>query len=128
MEVLASGYRSIQDGLWNSWRHSACAKTVELDGEVIAMFGIVPATLLGYAANAWFLGSPDLRKIKKSFVVLSRKWIAHFLLDYPMLWNVVDARYRESLTWLESCGAVLHKPVDINGNQFIPFTITRGGH
>lgn len=125
-EVVAAGSKDGEDALRQSFARSTLRYTVQLDGTPVAMYGIVPESLVGEAANVWFLGAPEMSQIKKTFVKISRKVIAEFLLEYPRLWNVVDGRYVSSIRWLESCGAVFRKePIMLGGVEFYGFTIRR---
>lgn len=127
-EVIAEGNASVEDCLAQSLARSVQSFTVGLDGVPVAMFGIVPDSLIGVSARVWFLGTPEMARIKKSFVRQSIKFIYQFLDSYPFLWNYVDARYKATIRWLETVGAifpayVVHGP---NGDAFRPFFITRG--
>lgn len=125
-EVIAAGNENGEDALRQSFARSTLCYSVDIDGVPSAMYGIVPESLVGESANVWFLGSPEMSRIKKTFVKVSRKVIADFLLEYPRLWNVVDGRYVSAIRWLESCGAVFSKePVMLGGVGFYRFTIRR---
>ncbi len=122
-EVLAAGSASVEDALAYSFKSSTKRFTVEIDGLPVGMFGLVPETILGDIANVWMLGTTEMARIKKTFVKLSRGVIADFLVDYPVLWNVVDVRYAPAIRWLESCGAVFDEGSAIPG--FRRFSIRR---
>lgn len=123
-EVLASGNESVEGGLAQSFERSTIRYTVEYDGLPVAMFGVVPDTILGNSANVWLLGSPELETKKKTFVRTSRRVVAELLRSYPVLWNLVDSRYKKTFRWLESCGAVFQvTPVRIGDHDFVPFVI-----
>lgn len=125
-EVIAAGNKDGADALRQSFSRSTMRFTVWLDGVPVAMYGIVPESLVGEAANVWFLGTSEMSRIKKTFVKVSRQVIANFLVQYPVLWNCVDARYVSSIRWLESCGAVFHlTPIMLGGVEFYGFTIRR---
>lgn len=125
-EVIAAGNESGEHALRQSFTRSTLRYSVLIGGSIVAMYGIVPESLVGEAANVWFLGSAEMSKIKKTFVKASRQVIANFLLQYPRLWNIVDGRYASSIKWLEHCGAVFHKePIMMNGVEFYGFTIRR---
>lgn len=125
-EVIAAGNENGEDALRQSFSRSTLRFTVDIDGHPVAMFGIVPESLVGESANVWFLGAPEMSKIKKTFVKLSRKIIADFLVFYPVLWNDVDARYVSSIRWLKSCGAnFFETPVNRGGFDFMRFVIRR---
>ncbi len=126
-EVIAAGNKNGEDSLRQSFARSEMRYSVDIDGAPVAMFGIVRDSILGGSANIWFLGCPELARIKKTFVRLSRHFIARFLKKYGRIWNVVDSRYTSSIRWLESCGAVFHKePIMMGGVEFYGFTIRKG--
>lgn len=130
-EVIAAGSASGLEALRYSFSRSERPLCVVVNGTVAAMWGVVPdpgGTICGGSpsGNVWFLGAPEMSRIKKTFVRLSRQYIAERLDDYTNLWNVVDSRYEATLAWLKSCGAEFgDKNFEINGIDFIPFAIRR---
>lgn len=125
-EVIAAGNKNGEDSLRQSFTRSEMRYTVDLDGTAVGMFGVLRGSILGGDANVWFLGTPELGRIKKTFVRLSRKFIVEMLIRYRVLWNIVDGRYASSIRWLESCGAVFHKePIMMGGVEFYGFVIRR---
>lgn len=125
-EVIAAGFKSAREALLYSFEKSSVCLCVDIGGNPAALFGIVPDSLLGDSANIWFLGAAEMNDIKKTFLKLSRRFIADFLLQYPRLHNFVDGRYKKTFRWLEACGAKFgKKPVMSNGIEFFPFVIGR---
>lgn len=126
-EIFAAGNADSQAALAQSFSRSSACYTVGLDGVPVAMFGIVPDSLLGHSANVWFLGAPEMARIKKSFVRESRRFIATFLSQYPELWNCVDARYKNAVKWLVACGADFESSIYLgrDGVRFYRFTMRR---
>lgn len=125
-EIIAAGNADGEAVLRHSFTRSTLRYTVDLEGVPVAMFGIVPDSILGRRANVWFLGAPEMARIKKTFVRLSRHFIGEFLAQYPELWNLVDARYVQTLRWLESCGAVINaRPIMMGDVPFYGFEIRR---
>lgn len=126
LEVLADGCRSGIHAVEASFTNSSEAVTIQMDGRPIAMFGLVPDSLLGNSARVWFLGTDELARMKKTFVKMSRKYIRDFLRKYPVLWNLVDQRYAQSILWLKSCGAEFSEsPIMRGGYPFLLFSIRR---
>lgn len=125
-EVVAAGNKDGEESLRQSFARSEVRYTVDIDGLPVGMFGVLRGSILGGDANVWFLGTPELGRIKKTFVRLSRKFIDEFLVQYCVLWNLVDSRYTSSIRWLKSCGAVFNKePIIMNGQPFYTFVIRR---
>lgn len=124
-EVIASGYPSAEAALAQSFERSALRFTAEIKGVPVAMFGLAPESLVGEKAVVWLLGCPEMAKVKKSFVKLSRVIIKEMFQRYPVLFNLVDARYGSTIRWLESCGAEFGPVVKINDKNFVPFTLRK---
>lgn len=124
-EVIAAGNQDGEHALRQSFTRSTLRYTVDIDGVPAAMWGIVPESLVGEAANVWFLGAPEMSQIKKTFVKMSRRVIADFLVYYPVLWNAVDCRYVSAIRWLKSCGAQFADPVKVGDVEFARFIIRR---
>ncbi len=125
-EVIAAGNKNGEDSLRQSYARSAMCFSVDIDGLTVAMFGCVCCSVLAGEANVWFLGAPELARIKKTFVRLSRHFIAKFLIQFRVIWNHVDARYESSISWLKACGAEFRdEPIILNGQPFYTFVIRR---
>jgi hypothetical protein len=125
-EVRATGAQSIDEELADSFAHSVLRYTIERAGVPVAMFGIRPDTLIGDKALVWLLGTDELAKIKKTFVRGTGVFLNRFLEQYPVLYNAVDARYGETVRWLEAFGARFSEPVNgPTGVQFVGFIIRR---
>lgn len=123
-EVLAAGNETCEYALRQSFARSTVRLSLDINGDLSAMFGIVPDSLLGHSANVWMLGAPGMKRIRKTFVKKSREMIADFVRMYPVLWNVVDSRYVSSIRWLKSCGAQFsNNPIKIGGVDFYRFEI-----
>lgn len=104
-EIWVSHHHTPESALLISFRDSILCFTVESAGRVIAMFGVVPATLIGAEGTIWLLAANDFCKINKIFLRRSKAFIKIMLAHYPHLFNFVDVRNRESIRWLKWCGA-----------------------
>jgi hypothetical protein len=89
------------------------------------MWGVNPATLIGPTGIPWLLGSDLVPLHRKVFLRENKRWVAHALDLFPLLRNVVDARYAEAIRWIRWMGFTLHAPraMGIHGEAFIPFTM-----
>ncbi len=126
-EVMAEGFSSAEDALRFAFENASLVLTAEFEGVPVAMFGLVPTSLVSDVAQAWFLGAPELARIKKTFVRLSRVVIKMMLERHAVLYNIVDCRYPEAISWLESLGAKFEPPLPCGpkGLPFRQFTIRR---
>jgi len=119
-EIWASHHITPKDALIDGVNNSIFACTV-CNGYPIAMFGIVPETILGTKASVWMLASDDLKKIKRRFAKNSRHFIDMMLEFYPYIYNHVDDRNKESIKWLEFCGAHIKSDPEPFGVEQMPF-------
>ena len=108
-EIWASNHVTPAEALEKGLDKSVFCCTV-LNGNPIAMFGIVPETVLGHKATVWFLASDDLKSIKRRFLRHSRRFIDMMLEFYPFIQNYVDDRNTDSIEWLKFCGARIKSP------------------
>lgn len=78
------------------------------DGEVAAVFGVVPvqrSTFVGpERGQAWALTGVAVSRYPKTFFYWSRRVVAALLERYGVLANMVDARYAAALRWLKRLG------------------------
>lgn len=126
IEVLAQGYATPQQAITESFRASTIRFTLEKDGEPIAMFGLVPDSILGDKAAVWLLGTDDIATVKKSFCEFSRKVIKYFVGQYPILFAQVDGRYAKTHRWLEWLGAKKGAEYRLGGAVFNDFYFVKG--
>lgn len=125
-EIWASNHITPEGALEKGLDNSIFCCTV-LNGQPIAMFGIVPHSILGYEASVWMLASDDLKKIKKRFLRHSKYFINMMLDFYPSLFNFVDDRNKDSINWLKYCGARIYdpKPYGVENKPFRYFVFKR---
>ncbi len=119
-EIWAEGHYEPDFALRESIRNSLISLTFLNDGKIVAMFGIVPETFLSKKAQVWMLSTDEIYSVKIRFLKISRFIIEKFLKFYPILWNFVDARYAETIRWLEWSGAKVYDPVSY-GVDAMPF-------
>jgi len=108
-EIWASHNITPKEALDKGVNDSIFCCTVS-NGQPIAMFGIVPETILGSKACVWMLASDDLDNIKRKVARDSKYFIRMMLEFYPYLYNHVDDRNKKSIAWLKYCGAKLKEP------------------
>ena len=117
-EVAASGVTP-QRAVWRSYRRSTYAKTVLVDGEVAAMWGLCgnPFSRIGYP---WLLTSPAAERAQTAFLRVGRAEVAFMLSLCPELRGYVDASYAKALRLLEAFGFDLSEEFPFGPNR-LPF-------
>jgi hypothetical protein len=119
-EIWASDHHTPEKALWDSYHLSTEKMVAVFNGELVAMFGIVPVSLLDNKAVVWMLTTNAIEKMPLRFLKLSKKFIGLLRERYSMLFNFVDARHKKSIDWLNWCGASFFPPQDY-GVEHLPF-------
>lgn len=127
-EIWKSHHKMPEQALLDGYTNSIICFTIERNEKAIAMFGIIPATILGSVATIWLLASPELEKVQRAFLKHSRQFIDIFLEYYPLLINYVDVMNRQSIKWLKWCRAEMGPviPYGVEHQPFQYFQFKRG--
>lgn len=116
-EVLALGIDPVP-ALLNGVVTAREAWTYRDDGRIICMAGISPLSLIGHTGVPWLLGSPLVLEHRRAFMVETRRMVARWLTLFPLLRNVVDARYEAAIRWLRWLGFSIGAPFPLANGTF----------
>lgn len=119
-EIVASSGPEIQRAIEISIARSLDCWTVEQRGELVAVLGLAPISMLGGIASPWLLGTPLLDRLPGALTRAARGYLAQMLETYPHLVNYVDARNTRSVRWLRRVGFTIH-PAAPHGVAGLPF-------
>lgn len=114
-----STLQAVQDGI----DASTMCWTAEDPTGLVAIFGLVPLTLMGDTAVPWMLGTTRVDRHAGSLIRLAPSYIARMLAAYPRLLNAVDSRNAKACRWLRRAGFSLGPPMPMGpaGVLFHPF-------
>lgn len=121
-EVTAGGEATGADGVRFAVSASPVTWALELDGQVGALFGLMPyepGRLVLWMLTAQVFGErprPFLRAIRRHLL---------WLRTLGELFNFIDGRYTGALRLAAALGATFGSPVDRNGHVFVPFSFGR---
>ena len=114
LELLAVSGNTPYQSLLNGYLTSdKCFTITDHDNWPVGMFGV------SQEGAIWLLATPEIKRIRFSFLRESRKVVNFLNNQYPKLWNFVDCRNELHLRWLKWCGfkfitktnyGVLNKP------------------
>lgn len=95
---------TVVEAIKMSLANSVVAHTVEVDGEVAAMWGYGAASLLSNVAVGWLMTTPVVDRHPKLFIQISRKVVTLILERYPVLRVLVDKQHEKAIAWLRFLG------------------------
>lgn len=126
LELAHAGLTDPTASCAESVRQSAFAFTALHDGVPMCLFGLRPDGVLSSRARLWLLGTDEINKTKKDFLRTCKYVVAGFLDIYPVLYNAVDAEYKQARRLLEFLGAkFIKQTTSPTGAPFMLFEIRR---
>lgn len=126
-ELEAAGLEPLE-AVEMSMRKSDASFAVLVDGQVGAMFGVGPlAGVSERVGQVWFLTGTDFPKHRRAYVRVARSAIAAMLELYPVLFNIIDARYAAAVRWAKWLGFDVGEPQPYGpaGVPFVPARLRR---
>ena len=124
-ELKALGHEPLE-GLLKSFIGSKICKSVFIEGELSAMFGI--AKISKGWGMIWMLGSDKLFSVPMSMIKVAKRVINNFLGEYDVLFNQVDTRNVSHVKWLKILGFSFGVSQIINNVEFKQFyKVTKRG-
>jgi hypothetical protein len=119
------GRHSIGPVASETYRNSQMRIAAEVDGVVVAMFGVAAQSLLSNVGHPWMFGRPEMETHARALMQEGRKYIDEMLGLYPRLENVVDARNTKSIRWLRYLGFTFGDAVivGVEARAFYPFVM-----
>jgi hypothetical protein len=109
-EIEAAGHRDATKAIADSLALSTHMGTLLFDGQVVAIFGLVPLSLVAGVAAPWLLGTDLVVVHRRALMRLAPSYIAAMLRAYPHLLNLVHADNALAVRWLRRAGFTLHAP------------------
>jgi len=101
-----------------SIEHSDDPRTVELEGEPIAILGVVDSKeeipKVGYV---WLLGTNRIKDIRNQFLRRCKEQLSEQEKPYEVLTNFVDARNKVHIKWLRWMGFTIIREVENYGAE-----------
>lgn len=122
-ECEAYGDGDILEGIRSSAARSLLCWTGLADGELGAIMGVTPISVIGGSGSPWMLGTPVLDAHSRVLVARTPQYIGRMLAAFPHLVNHVHAKNRTSVRWLRRLGFTIHapEPYGAKGELFHPF-------
>jgi len=115
-ECRAVGHTPKQ-ALRSSLKASTFALTIMLDGQPVAMLGVVPYSVLEGIGSPWLLGTDDVLKGARQFLTVGPRVVTAMQREWPKLQNYVGAENRQALRVLKRLGFDVSPEVVLIGSM-----------
>lgn len=103
-EVWRSSRMEPLEALLTAVRWSLEAGALVAGEDVVAMAGIIPISLLTGTVQPWCLSSPLVERYPIAFSRAIRAGLAEHRKRFPVMLQVIDARYKRSVAWARRLG------------------------
>ena len=119
-EVAAYGHTDVMRAVTRSVANSVLCWSAVVDGELAAILGVAPLSVMGGIGSPWMLGTDVLTRNSRVLVRTTPEYIGRMLVAFPHLLNFVHAENTTSVRWLRRLGFTLH-PAAPFGERGAPF-------
>jgi len=107
---------SVNKGLWRSYKGSLICKSIFVEGELAAIFGIGGGAMSDIG-TPWLITTYACEKVSPlAFARTFQKEVLKMLQLFPVLANFVDASYDKAVKLLENCGFTIGEPEELGGH------------
>jgi hypothetical protein len=122
-EVHAYGHFDLEWAVEQSVAQSLLCWTAFIDGELAAILGCAPISIVSGIGSPWMLGTPVLDAHARVLVRATPRYIAEMLKAFPHLVNHVHTHNTTSKRWLRRIGFTLREaaPFGALGEPFHRF-------
>ncbi|MEB7922396.1 hypothetical protein NGJ69_01485 [Atlantibacter hermannii] len=109
-ELYAVSLMSTEEAIRVGIRTATMSWSGFANGELVTMFGVSPASMIGGNGIPWLVSTRLVEKYQKTFLRRSRYALQAMLEVYPRLENYVDERNHVAKAWLHWLGFHLEEP------------------
>ncbi len=126
-EVYAASGASPDGALRRAVALSDRVYSARVGGELAAILGVAPISLLAGEGAPWMLGTDLVSSHPRQVLLIGREMVQDWLHRYQRLSNWVDARNTASIRWLARIGFTIRpaQPYGAFGAMFHRFEVTR---
>lgn len=122
-DVMSNG-KTLIGALEYLQRRSHTAKAAYVDGELAAVWGIVPITILSDEGHPWMAATDliNIRAVQKEFIRATRRELAHAANGFSKLWNLVYAENTMAIRFIKWIGFEFDEVIiPVSGHNFLKF-------
>ena len=96
------------------------AKKIVVEGQVVAVFGDAPFSILGSVGVPWLISTVHVQQHARAFLKVCKPEVQEMLTRHRHLMNYVDARNTAAIRWLKWLGFTFAPPAPYGARRF-PF-------
>lgn len=127
LECEALGQADLRQAVAESVDASEWACAAFVDGALVSIGGVSPQSLISDDAAPWMLSVEGIERYGRGVLAHAPRGLAFMQERYQRLSNVVHAHNRTAIRFIRWCGFSIGEAMEINGEQFLPFSWERGG-
>lgn len=109
-EIWAMAMQTPDAAMQYGLKYSEVIKTGFIDDQPVAMWGVVPLSMVPSIGAPWMVGTKDLEQHAFTFLRRCREPLMELFKGYDTLENYVDVRNTMTIKWLKFMGFNLDKP------------------
>lgn len=124
-EFLAATGKQPFDSIMDGIEKGDFAAAGFVNDELVCIFGIAPAAIIGNVGAPWLISSRNIEKHGRVFLRECRRYMDELAASYGLLINYVDARHTDAIRWLRWLGFTVAEtpvPYGVMGLPFHKFT------
>jgi hypothetical protein len=115
------------EGLLAAIRFSTKPEKIFFDGELTAIWGVVPYCLLTGHGMPWVLTTAAVNKYPIAFYKESMRVVSELRTRYSRLYSLIDSRHTSSLKWADRLGFKVELPQALGPNGMLFSRVTMEG-
>ena len=114
--------RSPEEALQRGRKAARICHAARLNGEPVAVYGLLVISLMGGVGSPWMLGTDEIGRHGRDLMRIARATVAEWQAVTPFLHNNVHAENAVSIRWLTRLGFTVEPRVaDIGGQPMRRF-------
>ena len=125
-DIMGGGKPPIED-LTILLERSKSARACYMNGNLVAVYGILPPTILSTVGFPWLAATDEIDKpeIRRRFIELTKIEFASSVGSFTKLWNLISEENVIAIRWLKWIGFVFDgRATTIEGHRFLFFEMT----
>lgn len=123
---VMSGGKPVDECFNHLRRRSVRARAAYVDGDLVAVYGVLAPTLMATSGNPWLAATPEVNDpgVRREFIRYTQQEMTWLCDGFDHLWNLVSSENKVAIRWLKWIGFQFDDDlVDIHGHSFCRFSM-----